>query len=82
MATFREARSIAQRLQPESVRAEQMAYAISGIGDAYQKLGDSERYCSAYVDAAKWYEILKRSPIYAAAAAKVEEIARGCTANH
>lgn len=82
MATFREARSIAQRLQPESVRAEQMAYAISGIGDAYKKLGDPAHYCSAYLEAANWYGILKRSPLYAAAAATVEEIARGCTANH
>ena len=80
MATFREARSIAQRLQPESVRAEQMAYAISGIGDAYKKLGDSGHYCSAYVEAAHWYGILKRSPLHAAAVAKAEQVAGACAA--
>lgn len=81
MATFREARSIAQRLQPESVQAERMAYAISGIGDAYKQLGDSERSCSAYVEALKFYRILKQSN-HASAVAQAEEVARGCTANH
>jgi tetratricopeptide (TPR) repeat protein len=83
MATFREARSIAQRLQPEYVRAEQLGNAMWGIGDAYKKLGDAGRSCSAYVEAANSYRILKRSPSHAAAVANAEELSRGCTtANH
>jgi len=82
MASYREARSIAQRLQPESVRAERLAYAIWGIGDAYKKLGDDGRFCSAYVEAANLYGILKRSPLHTAAVARAEELSRGCTANH
>ena len=82
MASYREARAIAQRLRPESVRAERMAYALSGIGDAYKKLGDATRFCSAYVEAAKSYGVLKGSPLHAAAVAQAEEIARKCSADH
>jgi tetratricopeptide (TPR) repeat protein len=82
MASYREARSIAQRLQPEYVRAELLANAIWGIGDSYKKLGDAELSCSAYVEAANLYGILKRSPLHAAAVGKAEEVSRSCTANH
>jgi tetratricopeptide (TPR) repeat protein len=83
MASYREARSIAQPLQPEYLRAELLASASWGIGVAYKELGDVERSCSAYVEAAKWYDVLKRSPLHAAAAAEVDKSVSLCRdANH
>src|SRR5581483_11639560 len=73
MASYREARSIAQTLQPESLRAELLASASWGTGIAYKELGDVGRSCSAYVEAAKWYGVLKSSPVHAAAAAEVDK---------
>ncbi|HYL39540.1 MAG TPA: serine/threonine-protein kinase [Bryobacteraceae bacterium] len=78
LATYQEARSIAQRLQPEFVRAEQLAPAIWGIGDAYQKLGDAGRSCSAYIEAAKLYHVLAQTPLYAAEAAEADKVAARC----
>jgi tetratricopeptide (TPR) repeat protein len=83
MASYREARSIAQPLQPEYLRAELLASASWGIGIAYKELGDVGRSCSAYVEAAKWYAILKRSPLHAAEAAEVDNSVSLCRdANH
>jgi serine/threonine protein kinase len=63
LASYREARSIAERLQTESARAERLAGSISGIGDAYRKLGDVQRSCAAYAESMKLYrELLKASP--------------------
>ena len=63
LASYREARSIAERLQTESARAERLAGSISGVGDAYRKLGDVQRSCAAYAESMKLYrELLKASP--------------------
>jgi len=63
LASYREARSIAEKLQTESLRAERLANSISGIGDAYQELGDVGRSCAAYAEAMKLYpEVVKSSP--------------------
>ncbi len=83
LASYREARSIAQTLQPEYLRAESLASASWGIGIAYKELGDVGRSCSAYVEAAKWYDVLKSSPVHAAEAAEVNKGVSLCRdANH
>ena len=83
MASYREARSIAQPLQPEYLRAELLASSSWGIGTAYKELGDVGRSCSAYLEAAKWYEVLKRSQLHAAEAAEVDKSVALCRdANH
>jgi tetratricopeptide (TPR) repeat protein len=74
LASYREARSIAERLQPESLRVEQLADSTSGLGAAYQQLGDRRRSCAAYAEATKLYpEVLKRKPTYASKAAAAEK---------
>ncbi len=83
LETYQEAKSIAQHLQPEYLRAEKLAAAIRGIGNAYKKLGDAGRSCSAYVEAAALYGVIKGSPLYAAEAAEAEKVASRCRdANH
>jgi tetratricopeptide (TPR) repeat protein len=63
LASYREARSTAEKLQTESLRREELARSLSGIGDAYQKLGDVRRSCTAYAESMKLYrEVLKSSP--------------------
>jgi serine/threonine protein kinase/tetratricopeptide (TPR) repeat protein len=79
LASYGEARSIAERLQTESVRAERLAGSISGIGDAYRKLGDVRRSCAAYAESMKLYrELLKSSPIYAEQADATEKAYETC----
>ena len=63
LASYREAKSIAERLQTGSLRSELFADSISRIGDAYRKLGDVQRSCAAYAESVKLYwELLKSSP--------------------
>jgi tetratricopeptide (TPR) repeat protein len=74
LASYQEARSIAERLQPESERVIRLAHAISGIGAAYKKLGSVDRSCAAYAESTKLYsEIGVQSSIYAIEAAQAEK---------
>jgi eukaryotic-like serine/threonine-protein kinase len=63
LATYREARSIAEKLQTESLRAERLANSISGIGDVYRKLGDVGRSCTAYAESIKLYGKVSKSTL-------------------
>ena len=63
LASYKEARSIAEQLQTRSLRARRLAISISGMGQAYRKLGDVQRSCAAYAESLKLYrEFLKSSP--------------------
>ena len=55
LASYREARSIAERLQMESMRKRGLGSSIFGMGRAYQELGDVRRSCAAYAEATKVY---------------------------
>jgi len=78
LATYQEARAIAQRLQPEFVRTEQLASVMWSIGDAYKKLGDAGRSCSAYTEATEFYRVLAQSPVHAEQAVEAEKVVAHC----
>jgi tetratricopeptide (TPR) repeat protein len=63
LASYREARSIAEKLQMESLRAQRLATSTSGLGDAYQKLGDVQQSCAAYAESVKLYRALQNSSL-------------------
>jgi eukaryotic-like serine/threonine-protein kinase len=66
LESYREAESIAQRFQTESLRARELAAALSGIGEAYRKLGDEHQACPAFAESMKLYrEIAKNTSRYA-----------------
>ena len=80
LASYQEARSIAERLPTESVRAERLADVMSGIGEVYEKLADAKRSCSAYAESAKLYrEVAKNSPEHAKQAAAAENAFARCS---
>jgi eukaryotic-like serine/threonine-protein kinase len=58
LENFREAAAIGGRVQPESAGKGHMANAISGAGDAYEKLGDLAHACVSWADAVKLYRQL------------------------
>jgi eukaryotic-like serine/threonine-protein kinase len=79
LASYKEASSIAEKLQIESLREQRLAISISGMGNAYRKLGDVQRSCAAYADSMKLYrEVLKSSPIYADKAEENEKAYSRC----
>lgn len=79
LASYKEASSIAGKLQTESLRAERLAFSTSGMGTAYRKLGDVQRSCAAYAESLKLYrEVLKSSPGYAAWAEATEKAYSSC----
>jgi serine/threonine protein kinase/tetratricopeptide (TPR) repeat protein len=79
LASYKQARSIAEQLQIDSLREERLAISISGMGNAYQKLGDVQRSCAAYAESTKVYrEVLKSSPIYAHKAEENEKAYSRC----
>jgi serine/threonine protein kinase/tetratricopeptide (TPR) repeat protein len=66
LASYREAKSIAEKLPNASLREERLATSTSGLGEAYGKLGDVQRACAAYAESVKFYsELLKSSAQYA-----------------
>jgi eukaryotic-like serine/threonine-protein kinase len=66
LRSYREARSIAEKLQTESLRTERLAISTSGMGNAYRQLGDNQHACAAYAESMKLYpEVLKLEPSYA-----------------
>ena len=79
LASYKEARSIAEQLQTQSLRAERLAISISGMGDAYRKLGDVQRSCAAYAESMKLYrEVLKSSTDDAGLAEATEKAYSRC----
>jgi tetratricopeptide (TPR) repeat protein/predicted Ser/Thr protein kinase len=81
LENFQEAVSIGRRLQPESVRSERLASAISGVGDAYEQLGDRGRACPSWAEAVKLYrELAQNSPFYAGEFKRYEKAYSGCSA--
>lgn len=63
LASYQQASSIAQQLQIKSVREQRLAFSMSGMGNAYRKLGDVQRSCTAYAASIKLYrEVVKSSP--------------------
>jgi len=73
LVSYQEARSIAEKLQTESLRATRLANSISGIGDAYQKLGDVGRSCTAYGESMKLYRKVSNSTLQDPSRAQLTE---------
>jgi eukaryotic-like serine/threonine-protein kinase len=79
LASYKEANSIAEKLQTESLRTQRSARALSGIGNAYQKLSDVERSCAAYAESVKLYrEVVKSAPYYTGLAEGAEKAYAHC----
>jgi eukaryotic-like serine/threonine-protein kinase len=81
LANYKEASSIAEKLQTESLREQRLAISISGMGDAYRKLGDLKRSCVAYAESMKLYrDVVKSLPNYADRAEATEKAYARCPA--
>jgi len=79
LASYEEALSIAQRIQTESQRTPLLADSLSGLGNAYRKLGDEQRACAAYARSLDlFHELSKNSPRYARAAAENDKAYSRC----
>jgi serine/threonine protein kinase/tetratricopeptide (TPR) repeat protein len=82
LSDYKAARSIAEQLQTESLRAERLANSISGIGNAYRKLGDVGRSCTAYAESMKLYGKISKSTLQDPSRAEATEKAYSrCPAN-
>ncbi len=80
LASYKQARSIAEKVQTESLRTTLLARSISGIGDAYRALGDRERSCAAYSESMKlFHELIKSGPSDNKRAEATEKAYSGCT---
>jgi tetratricopeptide (TPR) repeat protein len=78
LASYQEAKPIAERL-PESQRLPRLAFALTGIGDAYQMLGDAQRACPALLEGMKLLgELSKRAPRYAESVARIQKAYSRC----
>jgi eukaryotic-like serine/threonine-protein kinase len=79
LASYKEARAIAEQLQTQSLRAERLAISTSGVGKAYRRLGEVQRSCAAYAESMKLYrEVLKSSPDDASLAQATERAYSRC----
>ena len=79
LVSYKQARSITQQLPTESLRTQRLAVSISGMGNAYRKLGDVQRSCVSYAESMKLYrEVLKSSPGYADVAEATERAYSSC----
>jgi non-specific serine/threonine protein kinase/serine/threonine-protein kinase len=79
LASYEEAKAVAERLQPDSLRRMELATALSGVGAAYRRLGDMPRSCSAYGEARKLYRTdVQLVPWFASAAAETEKAYATC----
>jgi len=79
LASYKEARSIAEQLQTQSLRADRLAISTSGMGKAYRRLGEVQRSCAAYAESMKLYrEVLKSSPDDASLAQATERAYSRC----
>jgi tetratricopeptide (TPR) repeat protein len=83
LVSYQEAKSIAERLTPESLRAARRADVISSMGDAYRKLGDEERACAAYAEYLPIArELAKRQLSMAANLTHYEKLSSTCPGGH
>jgi len=81
LASYQEAKSIAERLQTESLRAERLARSLFGLGAAYQELGDARRSCGAYAQSAKLYtKVIQQNPLLVDKAKEAERALFRCRA--
>jgi eukaryotic-like serine/threonine-protein kinase len=79
LASYKEARSIAEQLPMQSLRVQRLAISTSGMGSAYRKLGDVQHSCAAYAESMKLYrESLKSSPGDAGLAEATEKAYSRC----
>ncbi|MBV9301145.1 MAG: protein kinase [Acidobacteriaceae bacterium] len=77
LASYKQAKSIAEKLPTQSLRQERLASSISGIGNAYRKLGNVQRSCAAFAESLKLYRALK-SPEHPNSAAATEKAYSRC----
>ncbi len=61
LASYEQARSVAEKVQTESLRTRLLARSIAGTGDAYRALGDIGRSCAAYSESMKLFQAVARS---------------------
>jgi eukaryotic-like serine/threonine-protein kinase len=79
LASYRQARSIAEKLPIESLRTERLATSTSGMADAYRKLGDVQHSCAAYAESMKLFrDVVKSEPRYGRAAEDVKKSYSRC----
>ena len=79
LASYKQARSIAEQLQTELLRAQRLASSLAGMGAAYRKLGDIQRSCAAYAESVKLYRgVLKSSSADADLAQEAEKAYSSC----
>jgi tetratricopeptide (TPR) repeat protein len=79
LASYREAKSIAEQLPTESVRSQRLAIAISGMGNAYRALGDAQHSCLAYAESLKFFrQSLASSPANTEPAEETEKAYSHC----
>lgn len=82
LASYKEARSIAEKLPTESLREQRLAISISGMGQAYGKLGDVQRSCVAYAESLKLFpKVLKFNSGYAGLFEATEKAYSRCPEN-
>jgi tetratricopeptide (TPR) repeat protein len=63
LASYKQAKAIAEQLLTESLRTQRLAISISGMGDAYRKLDDVQRSCAAYAESMNLFrKVLKSAP--------------------
>src|SRR5579863_1032406 len=80
LSSYRQARSIAEKVQTESLRKELVARSASGMGDAYRKLGDTQQSCAAYAESVKlFHDIAQSKPSDAVLAEDAEEAYSHCS---
>ena len=63
LASYKQAKAVAEQLLTESLRTQRLAISISGMGDAYRKLDDVQRSCAAYAESMNLFgKVLKSAP--------------------
>jgi tetratricopeptide (TPR) repeat protein len=83
LASYQQARSIAEQLNTQTLRVERLAISLSGMASAYRELGDVQRSCAAYAQSLPLYrQVLKSSPVYAGQAEAAEKAYSHCPQAH
>ncbi len=81
VASYREAESVAKRIQIAAQRTARLEASTFGLGEAYRKLGDEKRACSAYAESIQLDgEVLKSQPRFANLAAEHAKAYSRCRA--
>jgi tetratricopeptide (TPR) repeat protein len=82
LASYEEAEAIAQQIQTEAEGVHELAESLWGIGEAYRKLGDERRACTAYTRSFELSRGFSNSPRFATAAAAAEKAHSTCAQAH